>query len=85
MQKSPLQIARQAYQPKMPVALQGAVRLVEGEKTHSVADHGWCLSLVGFGANGIIKGSIAAAIQSYYGLITAGSWFAKLTSLAMLA
>ena len=38
MQKSPLQIARQAYQPKMPVALQGAVRLVEGEKTHSVAD-----------------------------------------------
>ena len=46
---------------------------------------GWCLSLVGFGAKGIIKGSIAAAIQSYYGLITAGSWFAKLTSLAMLA
>ena len=38
MQKSPLQIARQSYQPKMPVALQGAVRLVEGEKTHSVAD-----------------------------------------------
>ena len=38
MQKSPLQIARQGYQPKMPVALQGAVRLVEGEKTHSVAD-----------------------------------------------
>ena len=38
MQKSPLQIARQAYQPKMPVALQGAVRLVEGEKTQSVAD-----------------------------------------------
>ena len=38
MLKSPLQIARQAYQPKMPVALQGAVRLVEGEKTHSVAD-----------------------------------------------
>ena len=38
MQKSPLQIARQNYQPKMPVALQGAVRLVEGEKTQSVAD-----------------------------------------------
>ena len=38
MQKSPLQIARQNYQPKMPVALQGGVRLVEGEKTHSVAD-----------------------------------------------
>ena len=26
MQKSPLQIARQSYQPKMPVALQGAAR-----------------------------------------------------------
>ena len=38
MQKSPLQIARQAYKPKMPVALQGGVRLVEGEKTQSVAD-----------------------------------------------
>ncbi len=39
MQKSPLQIARQSYKPKMPVALQGAVRLCEGEKTESVADH----------------------------------------------
>lgn len=39
MQKSPLQIARQSYKPKMPVALQGAVRLSEGEKTESVADH----------------------------------------------
>ena len=38
MQKSPLQIARQSYKPQMPVALQGAVRLVEGEKTQSVAD-----------------------------------------------
>ena len=46
---------------------------------------GWCLSLVGFGVKGIIKGSIAAAIQSSYGLIIAGSWFARLTSLAMAA
>lgn len=38
MQKSPLQIARQSYQPKMPVALQGNVKLVEGAKTESVAD-----------------------------------------------
>ncbi len=38
MLKSPLQIARQGYQPKMPVALQGHVRLVEGKATHSVAD-----------------------------------------------
>ncbi len=38
MQKSPLQVARQAYQPKMPVALLGNVRLVEGAATQSVAD-----------------------------------------------
>ncbi len=38
MLKSPLQIARSSYQPKMPVALNGYVRLVEGEKTQSVAD-----------------------------------------------
>ena len=46
---------------------------------------GWCLNLIGFGAKGVIKGSIAATIQSSYGLIKAGSWFAKLTSLAMAA
>lgn len=46
---------------------------------------GWLLSLVGFGAQGIIKGSLAALIQSYYGFIQAGSWFAKLTSIAMAA
>ncbi len=38
MTKSPLQIARAAYQPKMPVALQGNVSLKEGAKTQSVAD-----------------------------------------------
>ncbi len=38
MQKSPLQIARQSYQPKMPKALCGNVRLQMGEATHSVAD-----------------------------------------------
>ena len=38
MQKSPLQIARQSYKPKMPVALNGHVRLVEGAATQSVAD-----------------------------------------------
>ena len=43
------------------------------------------LRLIGFGAAGIIKGSIAAAIQSWYGLITVGSWFARLTSIAMSA
>jgi len=38
MQKSPLQIARGNYQPKMPVALSGNVRLSEGAATQSVAD-----------------------------------------------
>ena len=38
MQKSPLQAARQSYQPKMPVALLGEVKLKEGAATQSVAD-----------------------------------------------
>lgn len=38
MQKSPLQIARQSYQPKMPAALKGSVVLKEGASTQSVAD-----------------------------------------------
>ena len=46
---------------------------------------GFLLGLAGFGATGIIKGSLAAAIQSWYGLVAAGSWFAKLTSIAMTA
>ncbi|MBQ0118997.1 MAG: diphosphate--fructose-6-phosphate 1-phosphotransferase [Bacteroidales bacterium] len=38
MKKSPLQIARTSYQPKMPAALQKHVRLCIGEPTESVAD-----------------------------------------------
>ncbi len=38
MQKSPLQIARSTYQPKVPVALSGDGHLIEGEPTQSVAD-----------------------------------------------
>lgn len=38
MTKSALQIARAAYQPKLPKALQGAVAVKEGEATQSVAD-----------------------------------------------
>ena len=38
MEKSALQIARAAYQPKLPKALQGAVKVKEGEPTQSVAD-----------------------------------------------
>ncbi|MGN1262891.1 MAG: diphosphate--fructose-6-phosphate 1-phosphotransferase [Prevotella sp.] len=36
MEKSTLQIARSAYQPKLPKALQGAVSIKEGEPTQSV-------------------------------------------------
>lgn len=35
---SPLQVARAKYEPKVPVALRGNVRVVEGEATESVAD-----------------------------------------------
>ena len=38
MEKSALQIARAAYQPKLPIALRGALKAVEGEPTQSVAD-----------------------------------------------
>lgn len=38
MTKSALQIARAAYQPKLPKALKGAVKAVAGEATQSVAD-----------------------------------------------
>ncbi|MDD3489336.1 MAG: diphosphate--fructose-6-phosphate 1-phosphotransferase [Paludibacter sp.] len=38
MTKSPLQIARAAYQPKLPAALKGNVVLKEGAATESVAD-----------------------------------------------
>ena len=38
MEKSALQIARAAYEPKLPKALQGAVKVKEGQATQSVAD-----------------------------------------------
>ena len=38
MQKSPLQIARASYQPKVPRSLRGNMRLEEGAPTQSVAD-----------------------------------------------
>ncbi len=38
MKKSALQKARAAYQPKLPIALQGPVKVVEGQPTQSVAD-----------------------------------------------
>ncbi|HEY5499279.1 MAG TPA: diphosphate--fructose-6-phosphate 1-phosphotransferase, partial [Bacteroidales bacterium] len=38
MTKSALEIARAAYQPKMPLALKGSAKMVEGDATQSVAD-----------------------------------------------
>lgn len=38
MKKSALQVARAAYQPKLPKSLKGAVRIKEGAPTQSVAD-----------------------------------------------
>jgi pyrophosphate--fructose-6-phosphate 1-phosphotransferase len=38
MTKSPLQVARATYQPKLPAALKGSVVLKEGAATESVAD-----------------------------------------------
>ncbi|MBP3537546.1 MAG: 6-phosphofructokinase, partial [Muribaculaceae bacterium] len=38
MKKSALQTARASYQPKLPIALAGAVKVVEGRPTESVAD-----------------------------------------------
>ena len=36
MEKSALQKARATYQPKLPIALQGAVKVMEGAPTQSV-------------------------------------------------
>jgi len=41
------------------------------------------LSGLGFGSIGVTGGSIAAGIQSSLGAVTAGSWFATLTSAGM--
>ena len=38
IQKSPLQVARAAYQPKLPKALQGPVKALEGAPTQSVGN-----------------------------------------------
>lgn len=40
MTKSALQIARAEYQPKLPKALRGSVKLTEGNPTESIADQG---------------------------------------------
>ena len=39
MKKSALQVARAAYQPKLPAVLKGTVAIEDGKNTESVADH----------------------------------------------
>ena len=41
------------------------------------------LRLIGFGAKGVIKGSLAALYHSSIVVVKAGSLFARLTSMAM--
>ena len=41
------------------------------------------LSAIGFGSSGVAAGSIAAGVQSSFGSVAAGSWFATLTSAGM--
>ena len=45
MSKSALQIERARYSPKMPKVLSGAVKIVDGEKTKSIADQADILKL----------------------------------------
>ena len=45
MKKSALQQARAAYQPKLPISLQGAVEVKEGARTESVADQDAIMAL----------------------------------------
>ena len=42
------------------------------------------LKCVGFGVKGIFAKSLAALIQSWFGNVPAGGWFAYLTHLAMI-
>ena len=46
MEKSALQIARAAYQPKLPKALLGAVKIKEGKPTQSLASMQKCISRI---------------------------------------
>lgn len=43
----------------------------------------WVAPWLGFGSAGIASGSMAAAAQSYYGNLVAGSIISKMTAVAM--
>ncbi|MBQ0034223.1 MAG: diphosphate--fructose-6-phosphate 1-phosphotransferase [Bacteroidales bacterium] len=76
MQKSPLQIARSSYQPKLPFALQGNVALENGELTQSVADQEDIKALFpntyGMPVLKMVKGEKKAYEQMNVGVILSG-------------
>ena len=63
MTKSALQIARAAYQPKLPKALKGGVKVVEGEPTQSVADQEEIKKLF---PNNEVKNGFVSLVASNY-------------------
>ena len=63
----------------MPYGL-GTIAMIGGG---AIAAAGLVPIALGFGTVGIMAGSVAAAIQSSIGAVTAGSTFATMTSLGM--
>ena len=76
MTKSALQIARAAYQPKLPKALTGAVVVKEGEATQSVADQDAIKKLFpntyGMPLIQFVEGAAANAAEMNVGVILSG-------------
>ncbi len=76
MTKSALQIARAAYQPKLPKALTGAVVVKEGEATQSVADQDAIKKLFpntyGMPLIQFVEGSAANTADMNVGVILSG-------------
>ncbi len=74
--KSNLQIARAAYQPKLPVALQGPVKAVEGAATQSVGDQAEIKALFpntyGMPVVEFVKGEAVEYPQFNVGIILSG-------------
>ncbi|CAH0715420.1 unnamed protein product, partial [Brenthis ino] len=64
-----------------------AVNAVGGTVIYATGGLGaaWVAPMLGFSNSGIVGGSVAAAAQSFYGNVAAGSVIAKMTSVAMLA
>ena len=76
MTKSALQIARAAYQPKLPKALTGAVAVKEGEPTQSVADQEAIKKLFpntyGMPLIQFVEGEVANTAEMNVGVILSG-------------